>query len=40
MSIRVAFLDDHPILLEGLTSLYHGKANVEVVAKVSLLSMP
>jgi two-component system nitrate/nitrite response regulator NarL len=32
MSIRIAFVDDHPILLEGLTSLYHRKANLDVVA--------
>jgi two-component system, NarL family, nitrate/nitrite response regulator NarL len=32
MSIRIALVDDHPVLLEGLTSLYHGKANLEVVA--------
>ncbi|WP_112807257.1 response regulator [Ensifer sp.] len=33
MSISVAFVDDHPILLEGLVSLYSGKSDLEIVAK-------
>ncbi len=32
MSIRVAFVDDHPILLEGLVSLYSEKTDLDVVA--------
>lgn len=33
MYISVAFVDDHPILLEGLVSLYSGKSDLEIVAK-------
>lgn len=33
MSISVAFVDDHPILLEGLVSLYSGKSDLDIVAK-------
>lgn len=32
MVVRVAFVDDHPILLEGLVSLYRTKADLDVVA--------
>jgi DNA-binding NarL/FixJ family response regulator len=32
MLVRVAFVDDHPILLEGLVSLYSTKADLDVVA--------
>lgn len=32
MLVRVAFVDDHPILLEGLVSLYSTKAGLAVVA--------
>ncbi|KPF46060.1 response regulator [Rhizobium sp. G187] len=32
MVVRVAFVDDHPILLEGLVSLYSSKADLDVVA--------
>lgn len=32
MLVRVAFVDDHPILLEGLVSLYRTKADLDVVA--------
>ncbi|MBZ7927093.1 response regulator transcription factor (plasmid) [Ensifer adhaerens] len=33
MCISVAFVDDHPILLEGLVSLYSGKSDLNIVAK-------
>ena len=33
MSIRVAFVDDHPILLDGLVGLYSARPGLEVVAK-------
>ncbi|WP_104668758.1 response regulator [Ensifer adhaerens] len=33
MSISVAFVDDHPILLEGLVSIYSGKSDLDIVAK-------
>ncbi|MBK5570025.1 MULTISPECIES: response regulator transcription factor [Ensifer] len=33
MCISVAFVDDHPILLEGLVSLYAGRSDLEIVAK-------
>ncbi|MFN3318805.1 MAG: response regulator [Allorhizobium sp.] len=32
MLVRVAFVDDHPILLEGLVSLYRTKTDLDVVA--------
>ncbi len=32
MLVRVAFVDDHPILLEGLVSLYSTKPDLAVVA--------
>jgi len=32
MLVRVAFVDDHPILLEGLVSLYSTKSDLAVVA--------
>lgn len=32
MVVRVAFVDDHPVLLEGLVSLYSSKADLDVVA--------
>lgn len=32
MRVRVAFVDDHPILLEGLVSLYKARADLDVVA--------
>lgn len=32
MKIRVAFIDDHHVLLEGLVSLYSEKSDLEVVA--------
>ncbi|HEV7307047.1 response regulator transcription factor [Ensifer sp.] len=33
MGISVAFVDDHPILLEGLVSIYSGKSDLDIVAK-------
>ncbi len=33
MSVSVAFVDDDPILLEALVSLYSGKNDLEIVAK-------
>ncbi|MDX3927014.1 MAG: response regulator transcription factor [Shinella sp.] len=33
MPISVAFVDDHPILLEGLVSLYSGKADLSIVGQ-------
>lgn len=33
MPIAVAFVDDHPILLEGLVSLYSAKEDLSIVAK-------
>lgn len=33
MPISVAFVDDHPVLLEGLVSLYSGKEDLEIVAR-------
>lgn len=32
MSVRIAFVDDHPVLLEGLVSLYNEKTDFDVVA--------
>lgn len=33
MPVSVAFVDDHPILLEGLVSLYSGKKGLTILAK-------
>ncbi|KQV70258.1 response regulator transcription factor [Rhizobium sp. Root1220] len=33
MAISVAFVDDHPILLEGLVSLYSNKPDLSIVGK-------
>lgn len=33
MSIRIAFVDDHPILLDGLVGLYAARPDLDVVAK-------
>jgi two-component system nitrate/nitrite response regulator NarL len=33
MSISVAFVDDHPILLEGLVSLYGSRKDLNIIAK-------
>ncbi len=33
MAISVAFVDDHPILLEGLVSLYSNKEDLKIVGK-------
>lgn len=33
MSVSVAFVDDHPVLLDGLVSLYSSKENLTIVGK-------
>ncbi|MBB3302949.1 DNA-binding NarL/FixJ family response regulator [Rhizobium sp. BK077] len=33
ISVSVAFIDDHPILLEGLVSLYSGKSDLNIVGQ-------
>jgi len=33
MSISVAFVDDHPILLDGLVNLYSAKDDLRVTAR-------
>lgn len=33
MSVSVAFVDDHPILLDGLVSLYSGRQDLNIVGK-------
>ncbi|MDO9417827.1 response regulator transcription factor [Pararhizobium sp.] len=35
MTITVAFVDDHPVLLEGLVSLYSGKDDLTIVGRGS-----